>query len=48
MTPFKDRAIQKHGQDVQMTQDVPDDSGIPVKLELADLKKNGKASYNQV
>ena len=41
MTPFKDRAIQKHGQNVV-------DSGIPVKLELADLKKNGKASDNQV
>ena len=28
---FKDRAIQKHGQDV--------DPGISVKLEIADLKK---------
>ena len=36
--PFKDRAIQKHGQDV--------DPGISVKLELADLKKNDKASDN--
>ena len=32
---FKDRAIQKHGQDV--------DTGISVKLEIADLKKNGKS-----
>ena len=31
----KDRAIQKHGQDV--------DPRISVKLEIADLKKNGKA-----
>ena len=38
--PFKDRAIQKHGQDV--------DTGISVKLELADLKKNGKASDKQI
>ena len=37
---FTDRAIQKHGQDV--------DPGISVKLELADLKKNGKASGNQI
>ena len=36
---FKDRAIQKHGQDV--------DPGISVKLEIADLKKkNGKARDN--
>ena len=37
---FKDSAIEKHGQDV--------DPGISVKLELADLKKNGKASDNQI
>ena len=37
---FKDRAIQKQGQDV--------DPGISVKLEPADLKKNGKASDNQI
>ena len=37
---FKDRAIQKHGQDV--------DPGISVKLEIANLKKNGKASDNQI
>ena len=30
---FKDRTIQKHGKDV--------DPGISVKLELADVKKNG-------
>ena len=38
--PFKNRAIEKHRQDV--------DPGISVKLELADLKKNGKASDNQI
>ena len=37
---FKDRAIQKHGQDV--------DLGISVKLEIADLKKNGKVNDNQI
>lgn len=37
---FRDRAIQKYGQDV--------DSGKSVKLELADLKKNVEASDNQI
>ena len=37
---FKDRAIQKHGQDF--------DPGVSVKLKLADLKKSGIASDNQI
>ena len=37
---FKDRAIQKHWQDV--------DPEISVKLKIADLKKNGKANDNQI
>ena len=37
---FKDRVTQKHGQDV--------DPEISVKLEHADLKKNGKAGDNQI
>ena len=37
---FRDRAIQKYGQDV--------DSGKSVKLELAVLKKNVEASDNQI
>ena len=37
---FKYREIEKHGQDA--------DPGISVKLELADLKKNDKASDNQI
>ena len=37
---FKDRAIQKHWQDV--------DPGISVKLKIADLKKNGRANDNQI
>ena len=37
---FKDRAIQKHGEDV--------DPGISVKLKITDLKKNGKGSDKQI
>ena len=37
---FKDRAIQKHGEDV--------DPGISVKLKITDLKKNGKGGDKQV
>ena len=37
---FKDRAIQKHGEDV--------DPVISVKMEITDLKKNGKGSDKQV
>ena len=37
---FKDRVIQRHGQDV--------DPGISVNFELADLKKIDKTSDNQI
>ena len=37
---FKDRTIQKHGEDV--------DPVISVKMEITDLKKNGKGSDQQV
>ena len=37
---FKDRAIQKHGKDV--------DPGVSMKLEITDLKKNGKGSDKQI
>ena len=37
---FKDRAIQKHGKDV--------DPGVSMKLEITDLNKNGKGSDKQI
>ena len=37
---FRDRAMQKHGQDVE--------HGISAKLEIEDLKKIGKATDKQI